>query len=109
MSPCSLQKSIERANQLAYCDSVIRGLMRDLEISPADKRWACDMFQMSEEGTIAWFLFGQNNAQLERLLPLSRKLDDYADPSPEDWKMMLDGIQEYRSHLIRQGSKCNCE
>ena len=113
MKDCSLESSIRTASRLAQSDNVIRKLKRNEPLSDNEKTWALNLFNMTDyvddlSGKVAYMLYSMNKDEGQKILDLSRKISELKTLSEEDWKIVLHGVEEYRSALIIKSRQCNC-
>jgi hypothetical protein len=113
MNSCSLENSIRTASRLARSDNVIRKLKRSEPLSDNEKTWTLNLFNMfnfvdDSSGKVAYMLYSMNKDEGQKILDLSRKISELQTLSEEDWKVILHGVEEYRSNLIIKSRQCAC-
>lgn len=113
MSECSLENSIRTASLLAQSDNVIRKLMRDQPLSDNEKAWALNMFNMVDyvddhSGKVAYALYSADKENGQKIIDLSRRISKQETLFETDWKVILKGVQEFRSKLIIKSRQCAC-
>ena len=113
MNSCSLENSIRTASRLAQSDNVIRKLKRNEPLSDNEKVWALNLFNMTDfvddqSGKVAYMLYSMNKDEGQKIIDLSYKISDLQTLSKEDWKVILRGVEEYRSALIIKSRQCAC-
>jgi len=111
-----LSRMLRRSSHLAYCDKIIRFVKNndDKSLSPDLFVWMTNMFCMGparhyddDLGSIAHWMGHKYPELVYDLYSLSCKLDRKSSITNTDWDLMLNGIEQYRRHLI-DTPNCDC-